>query len=96
MSKKTATRRAPTMKLLPKPGPPAQRPPAPPAISQPPAPTPAADPAPEAVYSFSTRSRCRRCGSVNTIAYKTKGERQYRICRVAICRHRYSEAGQLI
>jgi hypothetical protein len=45
-------------------------------------------------YAFPSKSRCPRCLGLNTVSYKTKGAKQYRRCRGAVCRHRYSEEGK--
>ena len=47
------------------------------------------------VFAFPTRSKCPRCGSVNTVATQTRGRTQYRRCRVAIpvCGKRYAVQG---
>ena len=41
-------------------------------------------------YAFPRSSRCPRCGTTQTRAYATRGQRQYRECLAAICRHRYT------
>lgn len=86
MARKSATRGMASMKLLP------------PKLAAPAAPAPAAAPLPElpekrGEYSFPSRSRCRRCRLTNTVAYKTRGARQYRRCRNPVCHHRYIEEG---
>ena len=45
------------------------------------------------VYAFPTRSRCPRCGSLNTEAYTTQGDIQRRRCRVPVCRRKYHVVG---
>jgi hypothetical protein len=47
-------------------------------------------------YSFPTKSRCPRCGALDTIARRTKGDTQYRECQRAICRHRYAVKGTAV
>ena len=44
-------------------------------------------------YVFPTPSKCPRCQTVDTEAYSTQGNIQYRRCRRAICRHRYHVIG---
>ncbi len=44
-------------------------------------------------YSFPTRSRCPRCGAIETEAYRTDGKVQYRRCRRAVCRINYQVIG---
>jgi hypothetical protein len=53
-----------------------------------------ADPGP--VYAFPTRSRCPRCGSIDTVARSTQGRTQYRRCRVAICRGAFKVTGVFV
>lgn len=48
------------------------------------------------VYAFPTRSRCPRCGSLNTVARKTELGKQYRECRMAVCRLKYCVIGTRI
>lgn len=55
-------------------------------------PLPAA-PAPVPKFSFPNRSRCQRCGGLNTEAYSTKGPVQYRRCLSATCRETYKAGG---
>ena len=43
-------------------------------------------------HAFLTKSRCPRCGNLNTEAYSTKGKTQYRRCRGSMCRKRYTVA----
>lgn len=38
------------------------------------------------VYTFPNKSRCERCGSLDTEAYKTDGPVQYRRCNGNDCR----------
>ena len=44
-------------------------------------------------YVFPTPSKCPRCKTIDTEAYSTNGNIQYRRCRRAVCRHRYSIFG---
>lgn len=46
------------------------------------------------VYAFPSRSRCTRCGSLDNERVATKGEIQYRKCRVVTCRTRYRLHGK--
>jgi hypothetical protein len=48
------------------------------------------------VYAFPTRSRCPRCGSLDTQRIGQRDNIQYRICHVAICRNRYKVIGTKI
>lgn len=48
------------------------------------------------VWSFPSRSRCRRCGSIQTTRTSQDGPTQYRQCQVPTCRHRYKEHGTQI
>lgn len=50
----------------------------------------------ETVYSFPTRSRCPRCGSLDTVATGKNQDVQYRQCRMAVCRQRYTVIGQKV
>jgi hypothetical protein len=45
------------------------------------------------VYSFPTRSRCPRCGTIGTKAYCTKGRKQHRKCMTPVCRERFVVVG---
>ena len=62
---------------------------------------PAADEKPDAAvekeaavkYAFPSKSRCPRCGVLNTVAYTTRGPIQYRQCQRAVCRRKYSVTG---
>lgn len=47
-------------------------------------------------WSFDTKSRCPRCGSINTERVSTDGAVQYRRCRAPICRMGYKVAGRLV
>lgn len=47
----------------------------------------------KARYAFPSAGQCPRCGSFDTEAYSTQGKIQYRRCRAAICRWRYSVRG---
>ena len=47
----------------------------------------------ETVYAFPHGTRCTRCRSKNTIAYKTRGNKQYRRCRAIPCRRTYTVIG---
>lgn len=44
-------------------------------------------------HVFPTPSKCPRCRSVDTEAYRTDGKIQYRRCRRAVCRCRYHVIG---
>ncbi len=50
----------------------------------------------KAVFSFPTRSRCPRCRAIDTVALNTKGRVQYRQCRRAVCRHKYTMFGKKV
>ncbi len=50
----------------------------------------------KAVFSFPTRSRCPRCRAIDTVALNTKGGVQYRQCRRAVCRHKYTVLGRKV
>ena len=52
-------------------------------------PVPERAPAKPKVWAFPTKSRCPRCGSVETEATSTQGELQYRRCTVPVCRRTY-------
>lgn len=41
-------------------------------------------------HSFPTVVPCPRCGATDTVAYSTKGTRQYRKCVRAVCRKRFT------
>ena len=45
------------------------------------------------VYSYPSRSKCPRCGTVDTKATSTHRGTQYRKCLGAICRHKYAVKG---
>ena len=47
-------------------------------------------------YAFATKARCPRCKSLNTRAYSTNGDVQYRECLMAVCRHRFVARGEKI
>ncbi len=47
-------------------------------------------------WAFPTRSRCPKCGSLETRATNTKGDTQYRQCQVAACGKKYSVKGKRI
>ncbi len=48
-------------------------------------------------YAFPTKSRCPRCGATDTIATSSpEGKFQYRRCRRAICRWKYTVMGTKI
>ena len=62
-----------------------------------PSPTPAVEATPPAtVFAFPSRSRCPRCGTVDTVALSTQGDVQYRRCLRAICRKRYAVRGERV
>lgn len=44
-------------------------------------------------WHFPNASQCPRCGSHDTVATSTKGNKQYRKCQRAICRWRYCVTG---
>lgn len=44
-------------------------------------------------FSFPTKSRCPRCGGMQTNATTTREGKQYRTCASAVCRNRYCVAG---
>ena len=44
-------------------------------------------------WAFPTKSACPRCKVLDTEATSTQGDRQYRRCRRAVCRHKYSVKG---
>ena len=46
------------------------------------------------VWSFQTRSRCPRCGSLQTVHRSTQGRYQYRKCARVICRRNYRIVGE--
>ncbi len=50
----------------------------------------------KAIFSFPTRSRCPRCRAIDTVALNTKGRVQYRQCRRAVCRHKYTMFGKKV
>lgn len=54
---------------------------------------PAQDPE-RVVYAWPSRSRCPRCGSLDTERYSQDGATQYRRCRVPVCRETYKEQGK--
>lgn len=60
----------------------------------------ATPPAPEVslpqppVYKFWNKSRCPRCGGLDTEAYATQGEIQSRVCRAPTCRNRFKVHGE--
>lgn len=56
------------------------------------APPPPAQP----VYKFWNKSKCPRCGVMDTEAYATNGPVQSRICRVPTCRHKYRVTGEIV
>lgn len=47
-------------------------------------------------YSFQTKVRCNRCGSLQTVAYSTQGTVQYRRCLISICRWKFKVLGTLV
>ena len=47
-------------------------------------------------YAFPTKSPCPRCGGTNTISRRTAGDTQYRVCRSAVCRRKYSVKGTVV
>lgn len=44
-------------------------------------------------WAFPTKSRCPRCKSLNTHRITHRDGVQYRECKMAICRHRYTVRG---
>lgn len=60
-------------------------------------PTPAGEATPQIldqpVYSFPTKSRCPRCGSLDTGRRSEHGDTQYRVCRVTVCRKNFAVKG---
>lgn len=61
------------------------------------APSPAAAPASaapqEVVYSFPSKSRCPRCGTLDTKRTGSYADTQYRECKAPICGKKYSVVG---
>lgn len=53
-------------------------------------------PQPQQTWAFPSRSRCPRCGSIQTKAYRVEGGVQYRECQNAVCRRRYRVDGILV
>lgn len=51
---------------------------------------------PEQAWAFPTKSRCPRCGSIQTKAYRVEGGVQYRECQSAVCRKRYRVDGEAV
>lgn len=51
---------------------------------------------PKEAYAFPTKSRCPRCGALDTKATSTQGKIQHRQCQRAICRRRYTVKGEII
>ena len=47
-------------------------------------------------FAFPTHSRCPRCKTVDTAAYRTKKNVQYRRCLRGICRYKYVIIGTKI
>ena len=47
-------------------------------------------------YSFPSKSRCPRCHGTGTRATSTQGDVQYRECKVAVCRRKYTVRGTVI
>ena len=47
----------------------------------------------EPVYAFPTKAKCPRCGSANTTRYASRGDTQYRECRVPTCRKHFTVKG---
>jgi hypothetical protein len=47
-------------------------------------------------YAFPSKSRCQRCGALDTRATSTQGLIQYRECTRATCRHRYKVVGEKV
>jgi len=47
----------------------------------------------EVVWSFPTRARCPRCGSINTLCRSTRDGIQHRICAITICRWTWKVPG---
>lgn len=53
----------------------------------------------EIVWAFPSKSRCPRCGRVDTKAYSVggvNGNIQYRRCLNPVCRHTYKEIGKAV
>jgi len=50
----------------------------------------------DVAYAFPSKSRCPRCGTLETRQRSTKGRVQYRQCTRAICRWRYQVFGRQI
>ena len=48
----------------------------------------------DGAFSFPTKVRCPRCKSLQTRAYSTNENTQYRECLVAVCRWRFSVRGK--
>jgi hypothetical protein len=48
------------------------------------------------VWSYPNRSRCPRCGGIDTEAYASVDGVQYRRCRSAACRNRYKVNGNVV
>jgi len=48
------------------------------------------------IYSFPSRSRCPRCGAIETIVTYTQGNVQYRECRRAGCRQGFHVIGKKV
>jgi len=48
------------------------------------------------VFSFPSKSRCPRCGTMNTrrVGENRGGNIQYRVCTAPVCAKRYSEFGK--
>jgi hypothetical protein len=51
------------------------------------------EPAEGEAYCWPSRSRCPRCGSLNTLRRSSHGDTQYRVCAVPICRKKYAVIG---
>ena len=47
-------------------------------------------------YAFPSKSRCPRCGSLDTYVRSTQGSVQYRACRMAVCRRNYAVSGEVV
>lgn len=47
-------------------------------------------------YAFPSKSKCPRCKSLDTVAVSTQKNIQYRLCRVAICRWKYTVLGEKV
>lgn len=48
------------------------------------------------VWAFPSKSRCPRCGTINTKMYSSNQNIQYRKCMNAVCRNTYKVIGVLV